>query len=41
MEFPLTSRYIYDLPLPPRDSAEYVLPRPHDDEVESFEVSCP
>ncbi|BEI99303.1 hypothetical protein CcaverHIS631_0403460 [Cutaneotrichosporon cavernicola] len=30
--------YLYDLPLPPRDSAEYVLPRPHDDEVESFHL---
>ncbi|KAK8845386.1 hypothetical protein IAR55_006099 [Kwoniella newhampshirensis] len=28
--------YIYDLPLPPSDSAEYVKPAPHDDEVESF-----
>ncbi|WVR03387.1 hypothetical protein IAU60_000378 [Kwoniella sp. DSM 27419] len=28
--------YIYDLPLPPSDSAEYVRPAPHDDEVESF-----
>ncbi|TXT12471.1 uncharacterized protein COLE_02881 [Cutaneotrichosporon oleaginosum] len=31
-------RYLYDLPLPPRDSADYVLPRPHDDEVESFHL---
>lgn len=30
--------YLYDLPLPPRSSPEYVMPRPHDDEVESFEV---
>ncbi|WRT63587.1 uncharacterized protein IL334_000510 [Kwoniella shivajii] len=28
--------YIYDLPLPPSNSAEYVRPAPHDDEVESF-----
>ncbi|WVF66391.1 hypothetical protein IAT40_001131 [Kwoniella sp. CBS 6097] len=28
--------YIYDLPLPPADSPEYIKPRPHDDEVESF-----
>ncbi|WWD22331.1 hypothetical protein CI109_106822 [Kwoniella shandongensis] len=28
--------YIYDLPLPPSDSPEYVKPAPHDDEVESF-----
>ncbi|WWC57849.1 uncharacterized protein I303_100384 [Kwoniella dejecticola CBS 10117] len=28
--------YIYDLPLPPSGSAEYIKPRPHDDEVESF-----
>ncbi|KAL7418936.1 hypothetical protein Q5752_006620 [Cryptotrichosporon argae] len=28
--------YIYDLPLPPRGSADYVVPRPNDDEVEAF-----
>ncbi|WVW81517.1 hypothetical protein I302_103511 [Kwoniella bestiolae CBS 10118] len=28
--------YIYDLPLPSQDSAEYIKPKPHDDEVESF-----
>ncbi|KAL0243978.1 hypothetical protein I308_105241 [Cryptococcus tetragattii IND107] len=28
--------YLYDLPLPPQDSAEYVRPAPFDDEVESF-----
>ncbi|ODN97049.1 hypothetical protein I350_08028 [Cryptococcus amylolentus CBS 6273] len=28
--------YLYDLPLPPSDSAEYIRPAPHDDEVESF-----
>lgn len=32
-------RYLYDLELPARDSPDYVLPRPHDDEVESFSVS--
>ncbi|WVQ80451.1 hypothetical protein IAT38_002556 [Cryptococcus sp. DSM 104549] len=30
--------YLYDLPLPPQDSAEYVKPAPHDDEVESFSL---
>lgn len=30
--------YLYDLPLPPRDSPDYVLPHPHDDEVESFHL---
>ncbi|WOO80194.1 putative protein [Vanrija pseudolonga] len=30
--------YLYDLPLPARDSPDYVLPRPHDDEVESFSL---
>ncbi|WWC67082.1 uncharacterized protein I206_100989 [Kwoniella pini CBS 10737] len=28
--------YIYDLPLPFSNSSEYIKPRPHDDEVESF-----
>ncbi|WWC85544.1 uncharacterized protein L201_000408 [Kwoniella dendrophila CBS 6074] len=28
--------YIYDLPLPSSDSSEYIKPKPHDDEVESF-----
>ncbi|KAK6904942.1 hypothetical protein L486_02589 [Kwoniella mangroviensis CBS 10435] len=28
--------YIYDLPLPPSASPEYIKPKPHDDEVESF-----
>lgn len=37
------ARYLYDLELPAPGSAEYVTPRPHDDEVESFEVRfrCP
>lgn len=30
--------YIYDLPLPPQSSPDYLKPRPHDDEVESFAV---
>jgi hypothetical protein len=31
--------YTYDLQLPPQNDSEYVRPRPHDDEVESFAVS--
>ena len=31
--------YTYDLQLPPQDNPEYIRPKPHDDEVESFAVS--
>ena len=31
--------YTYDLPLPPRDDPSYILPKPNDDEVESFDAS--
>ena len=31
--------YTYDLQLPPQDDPEYIRPKPHDDEVESFAVS--
>ncbi|WVW81506.1 hypothetical protein I302_103500 [Kwoniella bestiolae CBS 10118] len=30
--------YVYDLPLPPSDSAEYIKLKPNDDEVESFSL---
>ncbi|EAL18092.1 hypothetical protein CNBK1130 [Cryptococcus deneoformans B-3501A] len=32
------AEYTYDLPLPARDSSDYVLPKPNDDEVDSFEL---
>ncbi|KAE8543060.1 hypothetical protein D1P53_000547 [Cryptococcus gattii VGV] len=32
------AEYTFDLPLPPRDSSDYVLPKPNDDEVDSFEL---
>ncbi|OWZ49132.1 hypothetical protein C361_02051 [Cryptococcus neoformans Tu259-1] len=32
------AEYTYDLPLPCRDSSDYVLPKPNDDEVDSFEL---
>ena len=31
--------YTYDLQLPPQNDPEYIRPKPHDDEVESFAVS--
>jgi hypothetical protein len=31
--------YTYDLQLPPQSDPEYIRPKPHDDEVESFAVS--
>ncbi|WRT63586.1 uncharacterized protein IL334_000509 [Kwoniella shivajii] len=30
--------YVYDLPLPSRESKDYVLPSPNDEEVDSFEL---
>ncbi|WVQ91377.1 hypothetical protein IAS59_005175 [Cryptococcus gattii] len=32
------AEYTFDLPLPPRDSSDYALPKPNDDEVDSFEL---
>jgi hypothetical protein len=36
---PSELEYTYDLQLPPQEDPEYIRPKPHDDEVESFAVS--
>ncbi|WVO14885.1 hypothetical protein L204_102524 [Cryptococcus depauperatus] len=32
------TEYTYDLPMPPRSSPDYVVPKPNDNEVDSFEL---